>query len=323
MTRDHLIAVAAVTAAVLYCAPGASAQNLPPGTAPNLDRRVFIDVNQAAPGKVLAEVADAIPCELDADRKLPQPDISLRLSNVRARTALDAVCDMIGCRWELRGRTLKVTATAPPPAVPVFQMLALRMKAPLTGSKWRFDRVPLGTVLGRLSDELGLRVGFDGVSLSTPVSVNLEGQTPADGIEAIVRAIGWHITGASGHGDGTGMTWTFSGTFDASRGWQTEQSTSRVYELGEPGITSPIITTEVRPEYTAETIKAKVAGNVKVSCVVATDGTVGDVTVTKALHPVLDQQAVIAAKKWRFKPGMKDGKPVPVRVELEMSFTVR
>ena len=37
----------------------------------------------------------------------------------------------------------------------------------------------------------------------------------------------------------------------------------------------------------------------------------------------LDEQAVAAAKRWEFKPGTKDGKPVAVRVTLEMSFTLK
>jgi len=54
-------------------------------------------------------------------------------------------------------------------------------------------------------------------------------------------------------------------------------------------------------------------------------GTVGEVTVTKSLDDTygLDQAAVAALKRWVFKPGQKDGKPVPVRVAVEMSFTLK
>jgi beta-lactamase regulating signal transducer with metallopeptidase domain len=37
----------------------------------------------------------------------------------------------------------------------------------------------------------------------------------------------------------------------------------------------------------------------------------------------LDQQAIVAAKQWKFEPGKKDGKPVAVEVAIELTFTLR
>jgi TonB family protein len=37
----------------------------------------------------------------------------------------------------------------------------------------------------------------------------------------------------------------------------------------------------------------------------------------------LDQQAVLAVKAWQFRPGTFDGKPVTVRVFVELTFTLR
>jgi len=34
----------------------------------------------------------------------------------------------------------------------------------------------------------------------------------------------------------------------------------------------------------------------------------------------LDQKAIEAVEKWRFKPGMKDGKSVPVIATIEVNF---
>jgi TonB family protein len=34
----------------------------------------------------------------------------------------------------------------------------------------------------------------------------------------------------------------------------------------------------------------------------------------------LDDKAIEAARKYRFKPAMKDGQPVPYRITLEMNF---
>ena len=37
----------------------------------------------------------------------------------------------------------------------------------------------------------------------------------------------------------------------------------------------------------------------------------------------LDNEAVKAARQWRFKPGTRLGQPVPVLVTIELSFALR
>jgi len=91
------------------------------------------------------------------------------------------------------------------------------------------------------------------------------------------------------------------------------------------GVTNPVVLKEVKPAYTAEAMRAKVQGTVWLQCVVMPDGTVGNVHVTKSLDSTfgLDQEAIKAAKQWRFKPGMRMGEPVPVLVTIELTFTLR
>jgi protein TonB len=88
--------------------------------------------------------------------------------------------------------------------------------------------------------------------------------------------------------------------------------------------TMPVLIKEVKPEYTKSAMDRRIQGSVELAVVVQADGTVGDnVRVTKSLDPELDQQAIRAAKQWRFRPGTKDGEPVPVEVNLELTFTLR
>jgi TonB family protein len=94
------------------------------------------------------------------------------------------------------------------------------------------------------------------------------------------------------------------------------------YKPGD-GVTMPRLINEVKPSYTAEAMRAKIQGVVKLQVVVKTDGTVGDVRVIQSLDPLLDPQAIDAVKQWTFAPGTKDGQTVPVAVEIEMSFTLR
>jgi TonB family protein len=98
--------------------------------------------------------------------------------------------------------------------------------------------------------------------------------------------------------------------------------TGEVYKIGN-GVTSPVLIREVKPTYTKAAMDRKVQGTVEVNAVILADGTVGDVTVKKSLDPDLDAEAIRAAKQWKFKPGTKDGEPVPVEVSIELSFTLR
>jgi TonB family protein len=110
---------------------------------------------------------------------------------------------------------------------------------------------------------------------------------------------------------------------DAS-GNQVPQLEQGIYRPGS-GVINPRILREVKPQYTADAMRAKVQGTVLLECVVLPDGTVGRVDVVKSLDSTfgLDQEAVKAAKQWRFQPGTRFGEPVAVLVTLELTFTLR
>ncbi len=119
--------------------------------------------------------------------------------------------------------------------------------------------------------------------------------------------------GGSGSGDGRGLG---DGRTAGVGGGE--------YEIGN-GVTSPRLLREIKPIYTAEAMRAKVQGVVTLRAVVLPDGSVGRVEVVRSLDSVfgLDQEAIKAARQWRFAPGMRLGEPVAVRVVLELSFTLR
>jgi protein TonB len=97
-----------------------------------------------------------------------------------------------------------------------------------------------------------------------------------------------------------------------------------VYRPGN-GVTLPRVLHEEKPQYTSDAMRAKVQGTVLLECVVRPDGSIGDVQVIRSLDPTfgLDQQAVAAARKWRFAPGTRLGEPVPVLITIELQFTLR
>jgi protein TonB len=91
------------------------------------------------------------------------------------------------------------------------------------------------------------------------------------------------------------------------------------------GVLLPKPLREVKPQYTADAMRAKVQGTVWLECVVLPDGSVGKVEVVRSLDSTfgLDQEAVKAAKQWRFAPGTRFGEPVAVLVTIELTFTLR
>ena len=127
--------------------------------------------------------------------------------------------------------------------------------------------------------------------------------------------------GGAGAGDGGGIG---PGQGDGLGPGQGGGSGGGVYQPGN-GVESPRPIREVQPRYTAEAMRAKVQGEVWLEAVVLPDGTVGDVRVVRSLDRNfgLDEEAIRAAKQWRFIPGTRFGEPVAVLVTLAISFTLR
>ena len=98
-----------------------------------------------------------------------------------------------------------------------------------------------------------------------------------------------------------------------------------VFDARWGNVNSPKLLADAKPGYNREAMNAGIQGFVILEAVVLPDGTVGDVTVTRSLDTVhgLDDEAVRTVKKWRFDPGTRDGIPVPVSVEIEMTFTLK
>lgn len=91
------------------------------------------------------------------------------------------------------------------------------------------------------------------------------------------------------------------------------------------GIVNTRLLREVRPQYTAEALRAEITGTVDLEVVVLPDGTVGDVRITRSLDPVfgLDEEAVKAARQWLFEPGTRFGEPVAILVDVALDFNLR
>ena len=92
-----------------------------------------------------------------------------------------------------------------------------------------------------------------------------------------------------------------------------------VYSVGK-GITAPSVIAKVDPEYSEEARKAKYSGAVLLSIVVDTDGRADNIKIVRSLGMGLDEKAIEAVERWRFRPGTSNGVPVRVRAQIEVSF---
>jgi len=92
-----------------------------------------------------------------------------------------------------------------------------------------------------------------------------------------------------------------------------------VYRVG-GGVSPPRVISSPDPEYTKEARKAKYQCVCLVSAIVTEEGNTRNIKVVRAIGKGLDEKAVEAVSKWKFKPGMKDGKPVAVAVQVEVMF---
>jgi protein TonB len=86
------------------------------------------------------------------------------------------------------------------------------------------------------------------------------------------------------------------------------------------GASKPVAIFSPDPEYSDEARKARLQGRVELQLIVDEKGRPQNIRILKSLGLGLDEEAIKAASKWRFKPGMKDGKPVPVVAFLDIGF---
>ena len=132
----------------------------------------------------------------------------------------------------------------------------------------------------------------------------ITGISPGQGINGLGDGQG----GGLGPGGGTGYR---TGVGDGSNG--------RAYTIGGE-VSAPVLTSKVEPEYSEEARKAKYSGVVLLTVIVDENGVPRNIRVVRPLGLGLDEKAIEAVQRWRFRPGLRHGKPVPVEAVVEVSF---
>ncbi|HYY68100.1 MAG TPA: energy transducer TonB [Terriglobales bacterium] len=92
-----------------------------------------------------------------------------------------------------------------------------------------------------------------------------------------------------------------------------------VFKIG-GGVSAPKPLYTPDPEYSEEARKAKYQGTCVLWMIVGPDGRPREVRMARGLGMGLDEKAIQAVKQWKFEPAQKDGHPVAVQMNVEVSF---
>lgn len=122
--------------------------------------------------------------------------------------------------------------------------------------------------------------------------------------------------GGIGSGTGGGVGSGQGAGFGPGRGGGTGGG---VYRIG-GGVSDPIPIYKPEPEYSEEARKAKFQGAVMLQIIIDENGRTRDIRVLRPLGLGLDEKAIEAVQKWRFRPSLKEGRPVAVMANVEVNF---
>ena len=121
---------------------------------------------------------------------------------------------------------------------------------------------------------------------------------------------------SSGNGTGMGLGNGHGGGYgDGSGG----NAGGGLYHVGGE-VSSPVAIFEPEAEFSDEARRAKFQGVVVVYLIVDAQGNPQNVKVSQSLGMGLDEKAIEAVRKYKFKPAMYHGKPVPVPINIEVNF---
>jgi periplasmic protein TonB len=121
-----------------------------------------------------------------------------------------------------------------------------------------------------------------------------------------------------GSGSGTGIGAGDGSGFGPGTGGNTGGG---AFHVG-GGVSKPDVLYAPEAEFSEEARKAKFSGNVEVYLFVDADGKPSHIRVVRGVGMGLDEKAIEAVRQYKFKPAMKDGKPVQVDLYIDVNFQI-
>lgn len=190
---------------------------------------------------------------------------------------------------------LKASAGTPPKATMQQQIVPPTVEVPKTQAKI----VMQPTIVADLKFPQTAQMG-------DPLSKLM---VPSNG-SGVNSGIGSGSGGGVGSGSGGGLGAGTGGNFGGG-----------VFHVGN-GVSAPEAVYYPDPDYSEEARKAKYQGTVVLTVIIGPDGRVHNPRVTRALGMGLDEKAVEKVLTWKFKPALKDSKPVAVEMAVEVTFNL-
>lgn len=140
-----------------------------------------------------------------------------------------------------------------------------------------------------------------GVPQSTQVAVASQGMGGGSGFG---QGLGGGIGAGHGAGIGPGSGGGYGGGIMSVGG----------------GVAAPQLIHSVHPEFTDEARQANLQGVVSIQLIVDANGNPENIQVVRHLGMGLDQKAIEAVRQYKFHPAMYQGRPVPVRLVVDVDF---
>jgi TonB family protein len=122
--------------------------------------------------------------------------------------------------------------------------------------------------------------------------------------------------GGIGDGDGTGV----GPGIGPGAGPGRDGGISSSHAGFQGSVTEPVLLWKAEPEYSEEARKAKIQGTVIVRAEIDARGQVQNISIAQGLGLGLDEKAIAAVQKWKFRPGTRNGKPVTTPAMIHLSF---
>src|SRR5580658_4737902 len=93
------------------------------------------------------------------------------------------------------------------------------------------------------------------------------------------------------------------------------------FQTRSEGVIPPVALMQCRqPEYTDEARIAHLSAAVTLTLTVADDGLPTDIQVLNPAGLGLDESAIACMRQSRYSPAQKDGKPVPLKINVSLMF---